>query len=192
VLAGHSIGGAIAQVEAYSYKDVDALAVLLWADNASTRDAQGKFLEAGRVCLGGGEAARPGGPGGYAFFAPTPQSFKTDLFHDADPAVLAAAAPLQNRNPCGDMASVLQTLAVDEFRVGEIAVPVLLVYGDADTVFSAPEATQGLSAQHNLYRGTKDVTEVLLKDTGHFMTLERSAPSFRQSLGPWLDHHGLG
>jgi pimeloyl-ACP methyl ester carboxylesterase len=191
VLAGHSIGGAIAQIEAYSYQDVDALAVLLWADNASTRDAQAKFFDAGRVCLGGGQEARAGGPGGYAYFAPNPGSFKADLFHDADPAVLDAAAPLQNRNPCGDIASVLQTLFVDQFRVGEISVPVLLVYGDKDKVFSAPEATGGLSAQRNLYRGTNDVTEVLLKDTGHFMTLEQSAPRFRASLSTWLCDHQL-
>lgn len=191
VLAGHSIGGAIAQVEAYSYKDVDALAVLLWADNASTQDAQAKFFHAGRVCLGGGEAARPGGPGGYAYFAPTPQSFKSDLFHDADPAVLDAAAPLQHRNPCGDIASVLGAITVDEVRVGEISTPVLLVYGDHDTVFSVRDATEGPGAQQHLYRGTNDVTVVVLKDTGHFMTLERRAPAFRRALSGWLCAHRL-
>jgi pimeloyl-ACP methyl ester carboxylesterase len=192
VLAGHSIGGAIAQVEAYSYRDIDGLAVLLWADNAPTRDALAKFLTAGQVCLTGGQKAEPTGAPAYAYFAPNTQSFKSDLFQDAKPEVLDAAASLQNRNPCGDLASVLGAIGTDQVKLADVTVPVLLVYGDHDTVFDVATATRGPLAQRNLYRGNNDVSEVTLYDTGHFMTMERSAPQFRSALASWLCGHGFG
>jgi pimeloyl-ACP methyl ester carboxylesterase len=190
-LAGHSIGGAIAQIEAYSYDDIDALAILLWGDNSSSRDAQAKFMGAGLNCLKGGEPSKAGGPGGYTYLVPQ-DMFRSVMFGTADPAVLDAAEPLQNRNPCGDIASTLPTILIDEFRVSQIKVPVLLAYGEKDKVFPAKDATQGLSAQKNLYKGTTDVTEVVLADTGHFMTMEKSAPEFRAELNGWLCGQGFG
>lgn len=191
VLAGHSIGGAIAQIEAYSYKDIDGLVVLLWADLGATPTSLTDFAQAGLTCALGGQNAKPGGPGGYAFLVPSPSQFQGQLLFDSPPEVVSAAMPLQNRNPCGDFASTATAIAIDELRVREISVPVLLVYGDHDNLFSAQMSTTGLTAQQNLYAGTHDLTETVLGNTGHFMTLERSQPTLRADVQGWLCARGF-
>ncbi|MGH7821363.1 MAG: alpha/beta fold hydrolase, partial [Candidatus Binatia bacterium] len=46
-LAGHSAGGAIAEIEAYSFDDVDALIVMSYADQGASPDALAAFARAG-------------------------------------------------------------------------------------------------------------------------------------------------
>ena len=99
-LAGHSIGGAIAQVEAYSFDDVDALAVISYADQSSQR-AQNEFAKTATVCATGGQPAednQPTSPGGYAFFGQTDADFQAAMFHNAQPAVVHVATSARNRS----------------------------------------------------------------------------------------------
>jgi pimeloyl-ACP methyl ester carboxylesterase len=184
-LVGHSLGGAIAQVEAYSFHDVDALGVLSWSDQGQSLLALGTFGAAGVGCLLGGQPS-DGAPG-YAPFGATASDFDAIMFHDADPSVVAAANALRNPDPCGDDESALQTLIIDQLLLATIRVPVLLLYGADDALFPPPAGT--LQRLHFL--GTNDVTLTQLPDTGHAVTLERSHLSLVADVSAWLSGRGF-
>jgi pimeloyl-ACP methyl ester carboxylesterase len=176
-LAGHSAGGAIAQAEAYSYHDVDALMVLSWADAGASLQALTALGQTGAVCVSGRQGQTPG----YASFGQTKEDFRALMFHDADIAVVIEAVRLRRADPCGDHASLPATLLTDERQVPAIKVPVLLAIGDSDAIFPPP----ALDNQRRLYTGS-DVTAIAVPNTGHALSLEHSAPSTRDSVASWL------
>jgi hypothetical protein len=186
-MAGHSVGGGVAELEAYSFRDVDALALFGWASagysTATTQEALGQ----GGRCAQGGEPARPGGPGGYAYFTSTPQSFRDLGFADADPAVVDAALALRQRDPCGDVSSLVPAIASSGVHSRDIAIPVGLVFGLADANFQ-PGAG---SDQAGRYGASRDVTTFFIAGAGHAMTLQRSAPEVRRDIAGWLQGHGF-
>jgi pimeloyl-ACP methyl ester carboxylesterase len=184
-LVGHSAGGAIAQVEGYSFKDINALGVLSWADQGQSQLAGTTFATAGQRCLNGGEPS--GGTPGYAPFGETAADFDAIMFHDADPAVVTAATAMRNLDPCGDIESLGQTSPVDHAMLPTISVPVLLVYGANDALFPPPAGSQ----QQAQFAGSKDVSLVQIPDTGHAVTLERSAPTLVGDVSQWLAGRGF-
>src|SRR5437879_5732638 len=139
-LVGHSAGGAVAQVESYSFRDVDALGILSWADQGSSTLATSDFLQAGEVCMNGGETS-DGAPG-YAPFGQTAADFDAAMFFDAEPAVVAATNQLRNLDPCGDDNSIVAAINEDHLMVPTITLPVLLVYGANDALFPPPAGTE--------------------------------------------------
>jgi pimeloyl-ACP methyl ester carboxylesterase len=188
VLAGHSIGGSIAQIEAYSYSDsatkrIDGLVVMAYADQGSSSNTD---LSLAR---GLGDCAQQGGPitgSGYAYFIQTEEESKAALFHDAEPAVMDAQP--RTRNPCGDLASIVSATAENQQSIPEIQVPVLLVYGNQDKVFPPPAGNQ----QKDRFTGTNDVTFVNLEGYGHSFTLERAENAtggLRHAVSDWLTEH---
>lgn len=186
-LAGHSLGGATAQVAAYSYRDIDALVVIGYADNGGSSRAQSAAAASLLVCAGGGESAEGGGPRGYARFGQTEADFRALFLHSAEPRVADAAVKLANANPCGDVGSLVTAVATDSLRVREIDVPVLLVGGSNDVLFS-PAA---MARQKGLYTGTSDVTLSMLDNTAHGFTVEATARQLRSTIGAWLAQRGL-
>jgi pimeloyl-ACP methyl ester carboxylesterase len=186
-LVGHDVGGAFAQIEAYSYHDIDALIVLSWADQGQTPFLFERSLRAGLVCMRGGESAYPGGPGGY-FYIERPDEYGPDLFYNFDPAVLAAVVRLRERNPCGYEATAPLAVGTDLVRLGQIHVPVLLAIGAEDKVWTQ----DGWAQQRQHFTGTNDVTAVRLANTGHFVMLERTAPRLRALVASWLAQRGFG
>ena len=184
-LVGHSAGGAIAQVETYSFKDVDALGVLSWADQGQSQLAGSTFAAAAQTCLNGGEPS--GGAPGYAPFGATDADFDAAMFHDADPAVVSAATSMRNPDPCGDDESLGQTSAVDHAMLPTITKPVLLVYGENDALFPPPAGSQ----QRAQFTGSSDVSLIQLADTGHAVTLERSATTLVADTAGWLSARGF-
>jgi pimeloyl-ACP methyl ester carboxylesterase len=184
-LVGHSAGGAVAEVESYSFKDVGALGVLSWADEGQSPLALTTFAAAGGTCLRGGQQS-DGAPG-YAPFGATASDFDAAMFHDADPAVVAAANQLRNPDPCGDDESLAQTLVLDQLLLSTIRVPVLLLYGANDALFPPPAGS--LERLHLL--GSSDVSLDQIPDTGHAVTLERSAPTLVADVSRWLAARGF-
>jgi pimeloyl-ACP methyl ester carboxylesterase len=185
-LIGHSAGSAIAQVEAYSFHDVDALGVMSWADLGQSPFALATFLAAGEKCLLGGSVSSGGAPG-YVPFGATAADFDKAMFHNADPAVVSAVNAARNPDPCGDDESIAQTLVLDNFLLPTIHVPVLLVFGANDALFPPPAGI--LQRLHFL--GSKDVTFHQIPDTGHAVTLERSEPTLRADVSGWLAARGF-
>jgi pimeloyl-ACP methyl ester carboxylesterase len=184
-LVGHSVGGEIAQVESWSFRDVDALGVLSWADQGQSLLATTTFLQAGATCVTGGVSS--GGAPGYAPFGATAADFDAAMFHDADPAVVAATNALRNPDPCGDDNSVTDAIALDHLMLPTVAVPVLLLYGSNDALFPPPA---GMLQQLH-FVSSHDVSLIQLADTGHAVTLERSAPLLVADVSSWLAARGF-
>jgi pimeloyl-ACP methyl ester carboxylesterase len=181
-IAGHSVGGAIAELEAESFGDVKALALAGWADQGFSEMSTQAAVEQAGVCM------RKGGePDDYAYFVSDMDEFKAFDFHDGDPAVIAASYAHRNPDPCGDSTSQLNVIAVNNAHNGDLAIPVLLLFGADDPVFS-PDAPD---MQAQAYRSSPSVKLVRVPRTAHAMTLERAAPLTRDALVAWLDATGL-
>src|SRR5919197_3347400 len=191
VLGAHDVGGAAAEVEAYSYDDIDGLMVFTYQDQGYTPFVLEIAANAGARCAAGGEPAYPGGPGGYVYY-PQVSDWPT-IMPNSDPAVIAGAIASRDRNPCGLIPSTATTAALNytgattrSMGLGEIHVPVLLVLGASDPVFTH----EGFDQQARYFTGSHDVTAVLMPGTGHFETLDRNAPRFRALVADWLGTRG--
>jgi pimeloyl-ACP methyl ester carboxylesterase len=189
VLAGHSVGAVAAEVAAHQFDDlgIDALVVFALANRGYTRPALQESFVQGAVCTAGGEESEPGGPGGYAFYGQTPETWRPLVFHSAAPAVADAATAKRNRDPCGDVASLTPATALNNARQSEIAVPVLLLWGGRDAVYEPGTAEEEASA----FSGSDDVTLRTFADAGHALLLEREAPDVTATLDAWLTRRGL-
>lgn len=187
-LAGHSVGGGIAELQAYSFGSVDALVLFAYADQGFTSAATIAAAQQGLRCGAGGEPSDPGGPPGYEYFSSTPDAFKAFAFHSAEPAVADRATAMRNRDPCGDVESTVAVIATNTQRLGEVKVPVLLLYGTSDAIYDQPSAGE---AQRRMFTASQDVSLNFFPDSGHALTLERTAPQVRQTVADWLSKRGL-
>ena len=185
-LAGHSIGGLIANLEAYSFGDVDALLAVSYTPQV--RPLALEHFYAGQVvCEAGGEPVQPGGPGAYAYFGQTEADFRANVFHRADAAVVDAATRLRGRDPCGESRSVIDALVLELTALPRVKAPVLLVCGREDALtpaFACPYLKRR-------YTGSRDVSVALVRNAGHALPLERAAPAFRRRVSAWLRGHGF-
>jgi len=182
VLAGHSYGGQIAQVAAYSFGDIDGLMVIGYADRVQSQVLRDNAAYAATVCASGGLRVGGAGPAGYAPFGP-PEGAAAALFNSADPAVQSAALQLLTIDPCGDTASFGPAVAVDLVNVPSIEVPVLIIAGGSDALFPVPAGPD----QASLFTGAASVEQVTLPAFAHAVTLERAyAPSALRPLNDWL------
>jgi len=187
-IAGHGLGGAIAELEAYSFGDVDDLILFGWASRGFTNEASQAGLAQGVACAGGGEPPESGGSPGYAYFHSSAESYREMDFHDVDPAVFDAASSMRSRDPCGDVASVIPMITSSGLHSDEITVPVLLVYGSEDGVYQQPDAGE---QQAQMYGASEDVATIFIEDAGYALTLERKAAEMREQVAAWLAQHGL-
>ncbi|HEX3607677.1 MAG TPA: alpha/beta fold hydrolase [Candidatus Dormibacteraeota bacterium] len=180
-LIGHSAGGGVAQIETYSFHDVDALVILAWADFGASPKVLADFGQTGAVCASGGN------PPGYAPLGSSKQEFEALMFHDADPTVEGEATRLRNPDPCGDDSSIPATILTDSQQVASIQIPVLLAIGADDAIFPPPAQER----QKGMFTGTKDLTAITVPNTGHALSLERSAPFTRDAVTNWLCTRGF-
>lgn len=184
VVAGHSVGAAVAELAAFSFPDMDieALIIYAWSDQGfSRRTVQQSLAQSGR-CARGGDPGEPGEPEEYAYYGESAAEFHENVFFSAEPSIVEEATRLRNRDPCGDAASLTRATIVNGSNVDEIDLPVLLLFGRNDTVFTedAPAAAE------DAFSGSDDVTLRVFDDTAHAMTLERSAPLSRATVVTWL------
>lgn len=186
-LAGHSAGGLIAEIAAYSFGGIDALILFAYADQGFTQRSVQEANEQVLACLIGGEGASSERPG-YAYFAQTAEEWKTFMFASAEERVADQAAAMRSPDPCGDVVLLTPAVMNSHLRVREISVPVLLLYGTSDAIYEQPMAGQD---QRRLFSGSDDVTLRFFDGTGHAMTLERSAPEMRRVVSEWLANRDL-
>jgi hypothetical protein len=177
----------IAQVAAYSFRNIDGLMIFSHTDQGFTLSGLTHGIVQGLVCALGGQPSDPGRPRGYAYFGQTDAQWRQAFMHVAEPRITAAATPLRNRDPCGDVLSFVAGHPVDARRVPEIAVPAYLLYPLNDTNYSQPAAGQ---AQRRLYRGSGDVTLEFFPGA-HALPLQRSAPQVQRRVSDWLTSRGL-
>lgn len=184
-IAGHSAAGEIAILEAYSYRDVNALVVVGFS--FSNRPAANiAFGDQRNVCQAGGIPATGGGPANYAFFGQTPAQFEQSMFHSATKQVRDAAIPLHNPDPCGDNLSLTDALNAQRAGAESIKVPAVVLCGANDALYP----TFGCDAQAERF-GSKDKRSITIKNAGHALPLEKTASTFRAKLGDWLSARGF-
>ena len=176
VLAGHDIGGEVAEIETYSYKDTDGLMLVTWADQGFTPYiVERSTFAAFGACT---ESAS-----GYAHFI-TDEEFRTLLFYNADARVVEAADAQRNPNPYGVIRSNPPgTLVSDRTNAAQITVPVLIVFGDDDTLVWT---RQGEEEEQGDFTGSSDKTTVFTPEAGHFPMFARTAPQFDAAISAWL------
>lgn len=184
-LAGQSNGGQVVQIEAYSFGGIDGLMIMDWTDRGLTPEANSRFFSALQSCMAGGRPSRNASdPSGYVYYDLGPDQFRRGNFHDTEQRVMDAATPHQNRHPCGDMTSQLDSVFTDLEHLKSVKVPVLLVYGDDDA------RVTGGAAHRRLFTGAE--TELIdIPGAGHYATMARSAPRTFDRIDAWLDARGL-
>lgn len=185
-VGGHSLGGLVAEVFAYSFPaDADALILAEWADQGIPPDspvlpAVARF---GERCATGGEPKRDGAAGGYAFIFNSEEL--RGFFYNADPDVVGAFIPAYERDICG-LAASGHAVAINQALVSTITAPTLLIYGDHGAL--APGSGD---LQRERLTASRDVSVVTIAEAGHQLTLQRSAPEFRAEMSAWLKARGF-
>lgn len=189
-LAGHSASGFTAQAEAYSFHDIDALIVMAFADQGFSPlllTTAGQTLV--RCTLGGDPEQGAPHTTGYAYFGQSDADYRAGHLHNTDPDVARAATEHRVKDPCGRLGSAIPNAVSDNALLATVSVPVLLVYGHNDALFQDNPAGTRLQRAH--FVGSKDVTDIFLPDTGHALTLERTAPRMRHEVSEWLNKRGF-
>jgi hypothetical protein len=194
--SGHDVGPFPALVAAYTWGGIDGISIQVLAHQGFNPYILSIFGENVAECGLGGEGAEdpkdsPTPGGGYVFFGPPDEQFRSDLFLEkenatgpggTDPHVIDEVLTLRNRNPCGHVLSNATVIRSDLNHLKDVTVPILLVYpGPDDPIISR----DGQEAEAENY-GSTDVTTAWL-DTGHFPMLEYCAPDFRQLTANWIN-----
>jgi hypothetical protein len=187
VFAAHDVGGVAAEVEAYTYKDIDGLMLMTWQDQGYTPYILSTFAAASARCAAGGEPAYEGGPRGYIYFPPV-EDYKL-IMANSEPTVREGAVASRLRNPCGLLPSLPPAITLNSASgrahvggLSEVEVPVILSLGERDPVFTH----EGFREQAGHFTGSRDVTSFLIDGSGHFTMLDRTAPRLRALTAEWL------
>ena len=174
VVHGHSVGAAIAELEAATFRDVDGLVLMSWADSGASPRAISEALWQHTACLTGRR---------YAPYGRTEEDFRELLFATAPAEVVGTASGLRNEDPCGDAISLATLVAVNNVLTHLIDVPVLLLFAGRDAL-NRPDARLLQPLAYGL--GAR-VTSHTLPGAGSALPLERSAPETREHVLRWLD-----
>lgn len=163
-IGGSSVGGLTSHIEAYTFKDVDAVINMSWGDVAATPFTLQELADVLGRCLRGGDA---GAPASYAaFFKNSRDAF---YFHSATPDV-RAAVPALHPDPCGQLQSIPAAVATDVALLGTIDVPVQVIFGDADAVFGPQPLAAAQQAAR--YLGSPKVTTTIVPEASHYPLVE--------------------
>lgn len=175
VLHGHSVGAAVAELEAATFQDVDGLVLMSWSDAGASLRA---ISEAGKQ-----HAACLLSHNGYAPYGTTARDFQGLLFATAPDDVRRTATSLRNPDPCGDAVSLATLVVVNNLVTRLIDLPVLLLFGGRDAL-TRPDSRL---LQRLAYGRGAEVTSYVVPGAGSALPLEGSAPDTRARVLAWLD-----
>lgn len=174
VLHGHSVGAAIAQVEAATFDDVAGLVLMSWTDSGASSRATDEASRQQAACLQGRDYVRTGA---------SRKDYRELLFVTAPAKVQRTALDRRATDPCGDALSLAQLLAASKLSSGRVEAPVLLLFGGRDALNRDGAARQ----QRDAYSSSVGVTARTARGAGSALPLERSAPRTRAQVLRWLD-----
>lgn len=184
-LLGHSLGGAITEIEAYSFHDAAAIGVLSFADSALTPSVVAGSAAWGLSCLAGGTRSEAGAPG-YAYLTTSQADYRRNFLAHTPWAVLPQAIALRELNPCGDMFSGVVAVPISLLNLSRIAVPVLVMTGTDDRVFDVNR----VRLQAALFSGSNSLTLRVVDGATHGFTLEPTVSQFVTEADAWLGQQG--
>jgi hypothetical protein len=173
VLHGHSVGAAIAQVEAATFDDVAGLVLMSWTDSGASTRAVDEASRQQAACLQGKDYVRTGA---------SRKDYRGLLFVTAPLRVQRSALARRDTDPCGDALSLAQLLAASKLASGRVEAPVLLLFGSKDALNRDGAAQQ----QRDAYSSSEGVTARTVRGAGSALPLERSAPRTRAQVLRWL------
>lgn len=173
VLHGHSVGAAIAQLEAGTFRDVDGLVLMSWSDSSASDRAVRAASAQVATCLSGAD---------YARYGDSAASYRSLLFRTAPAAVQRSAVRLRNPDPCGDALSLAPSLLASGLAARRVDVPVLLLFGQRDVQLRGDAA----AAQSRAYGREADVTTRTIAGAASALPLEASAADTRRHVLRWL------
>jgi pimeloyl-ACP methyl ester carboxylesterase len=182
--SGSSVGALIANIEAYTYSDTAGVYNQSWGDWSAGPYAGYEAVDANERCYKGGDpsVSRNSQPN-YATFAGDSQD--TFWYASASPEIRAKTPPMQP-DPCGQIMNLPFGIGADMQHLGEIDVPVLLTFGDADPVFPMGSAEQ----MQFRYYGSPKVTNVNIPGASHYPILEANFPVMLDAADHWLSENG--
>lgn len=188
-LVGHSAGGELVEIEAYTFKDINALGIMEWADQFYSLGAYTAFGEDALQCVAGNVKQVGSSQTGYAQFGTTNPQFNSLMLADAAPDVVQAVDAMRENDPCGQIETILTGTVFDLLSDATINVPIAYVHAGDDGIFQAPLPWPQI--QEALYAGSPKVTNISLPGEGHAVTLERGAPKLEAAMSSWLTANGL-
>ncbi|WP_140404169.1 MULTISPECIES: alpha/beta hydrolase [unclassified Nocardioides] len=171
VTHGHSVGAAIAQIEAATFDDVDGLVLMSWTDRGATSLATRTAARQSAACLSGPD---------YAPLTRTGADYRKLMFASAPSGVQRTAARLRVDDPCGDVSSLSPMLVASNLAATQVDAPVLLLYG-AEDALNRPAAREQQAAAY-----PTPVTTRTFAGAGSALPLERSADKVRAAVLRWL------
>lgn len=180
VTVGHSVGAAIAQLEAATWHDVAGTAQMSWTNQGPTPAAVLEVQDQHQRCMLGGDGVDD--RANYAFFAAEPATFRSLLFATASPAVQATAVRLRNPDPCGDALSLASLVSTNNALAAEVRARVLLLYGAADAL----NAGEARASHRASFSNAREIDEAVVARAGSALPLEASAARTRRLLSDWL------
>jgi pimeloyl-ACP methyl ester carboxylesterase len=181
-VGGSSVGGLTAHVLAYSFHNIDGVFNMAWGDSVATPYTASEVSDVYDRCLQGGDA---GAPADYAaFFKNTGAKF---YFNSAEQSV-RNAVPALHADPCGQLESIPAGINADYLHLGEIDVPVLVMFGDADAVFGPhPFVIEHMAAR---YTGSPAVTKSVIPGASHYPLVEAAHMQVVRDVDAWLTRNG--
>lgn len=185
-LAGHSIGGAVSELVTYSFPGaVDALALMNWADQGFTPASVANASGQGQRCLAGGD---PGEPPFYAHFLASASEFRRYMFFDAEHTVADDIVARRNPDPCGDSGSFAQLIQRNQVGIGDVPLPVLIIFGRENLSWDADAAA---AQQAQLFASSPETTVHVIDAGRHALPFETIAPTVRAEYDSWLRRYGF-
>ncbi|OLT16540.1 hypothetical protein BJF78_14065 [Pseudonocardia sp. CNS-139] len=182
-MGGHSSGALVAELVAYSFGGIDGIVATGWAGIGITDETARRFFPMFDACQRGLLASAPPGPeaDGYTYFDPTLADFyQASVSDEVDPRVREAMSAHHVRSPCGVMLSEPIAIMEDLTHLDRVDVPVLLVYGAADTL------RQGVEPYAGLFVASPDVSETTVPGAGHIMLIDVNASMVYDAVADWL------
>ncbi len=173
VVHGHSVGAAIAELEAGTFDDVDGLVLMSWADQGASQRAVDEAGRQSGVCLAGQDRVRAG---------TGPRDYRRLLFATAPAGVQRSALAHRGTEPCGDPLSLGPVLAASTLTTRQVEAPVLLLFGGRDALTRDGAARQ----QRGRFSSAASVTSHVVRGAGSALPLERSAGRTRARVRHWL------
>ncbi|MGQ0626326.1 MAG: alpha/beta hydrolase [Sporichthyaceae bacterium] len=175
-LAGHSASGFVAMAAAYSFRNVDALLVVASGEFTTPRVPE---------AVAGMQARCVGSDDGYELIETDDARAAADFFFDGESEIVEDIVGTRPADACAGTGNAAASIVTDAVMLASIDVPVLVITGAQDAFFADP------AMQASLFTGSSDVEAIRLPDTGHAITLERSAPAFRKAMAGWLGDRGF-